>query len=187
MVKVNALVDAAPHSSHTTSTSPTAKFAKILGTSIKDSAHTPASVASVASSSQLANVIDAAGRLIQERNKIDERLDQMAVAITPSVKAQGRQFVAGTTTAHLEVVDVKRLLPKVKITTLLLQLLGEVEAKTASKGGLFDLMLDLDDAVKEQHLIPLLDAIFEKAELTDKASRLYSITAEEQMSFVRNA
>jgi hypothetical protein len=184
MVKVNALVDTAPHSSHTTSTSPTAKFAKILGTSIKDSAHTPANVAS---SSQLANVIDAAGRLIQERNKIDERLDQMAVAITPSVKAQGRQFVAGTTTAHLEVVDVKRLLPKVKITTLLLQLLGEVEAKTASKGGLFDLMLDLDDEVKEQHLIPLLDAIFEKAELTDKASRLYSITAEEQMSFVRNA
>lgn len=159
-------------------------FAKILSPSIKESAQSKTEVASVR---QLTNVVDAAGRLIQERRKIDERLNQMALAITPSVKAQGGVFSASTTTAKLEDVDVKRLLPKVKISTLLIQLLGEVETKLASQGGLFDLMLGLDDDIKSAHLIPLLDAIFEKADLTDKAMRLYSVKAKEQMAFTENA
>tara|TARA_B100000700_G_scaffold311500_1_gene393418 strand:+ start:43238 stop:43825 length:588 start_codon:yes stop_codon:yes gene_type:complete len=181
---VNALVDNATSTSIETRTSSANRFAKILGTSIKDSAENQTEVAS---NSQLTNVVEAAGRLIQEKNKIDTRLEQIALAITPSVKAQGGKFDAGTTTANLEEVDVKRLLPKVKISTLLIQLLGEVETKLVNEGGLFDLMLGLDDDMKSQHLIPLLDAIFEKAELTEKAARLYSVKAEEQMTFTKNA
>lgn len=159
-------------------------FAKATSTSIKASAQRKTELAS---DRQLSNVVEAAGRLLQERQKIDERLEQIALAVTPSVKAKGGLYTANTTSAKLENVDVKRLLPKVKIATLLIQLLGEVETKLANEGGLFDLMLDLDYNMTSEHLIPLLDAIFEKADITDKAARLYSVKAEEKMFFTKNA
>lgn len=169
---------------HSPTTSKADAFAQATSKSIKESAQNKAEVAS---DRQLSNVIDAAGRLLQERSKIDHRLEQMALAITPSVKAQGGLFTGKTTTAKLEDVDVKRLLPKVKISTLLIQLLGEVETKLSNEGGLFDLMLDLDDDTKSTHLIPLLDAIFERADITDKAARLYSVKSKEHMAFTENA
>lgn len=181
---VNALVKNATAASTKSRHSSAKNFATILGTSIKDSAQNQTELAS---NSQLANVTDAAGRLLQERIKIDKRLDQIKEAIAPSVKAQGGSFSGKTTTVAVVDTDVKRLLPKAKISTLLIQLLGEVETKTVSNGGLFDLMLGLDDNTKSNHLIPLLDAIFEKADLTSKAKRLYTVAAEERMTITENA
>lgn len=169
---------------HSPTTSKAAAFTQATSKSIKESAQAKTEVASAR---QLSNVIDAAGRLLQERTKIDQRLDQMSLAIMPSIKAQGGNYSAKTTTAQLEDADVKRLLPKVKISTLLIQLLGEVETKLSNEGGLFDLMLSLDEDVKSEHLIPLLDAIFDKADLTEKAARLYSVKSNEKIVFTENA
>ncbi|MDK1290128.1 hypothetical protein [Pseudoalteromonas umbrosa] len=180
----NALVDNGNNTTHSGRQDNAAKFAQVLGTSIKTSAE---SAPEAASNKQIASVVNAAGRLVQERDKINARLEQIKDAVAPSVKALGGEFKGENVTITVEDVDVKRLLPRAKISTLLIQLLGEVETQLSHEGGLFDLMLSLDDEAKSAYLIPLLDLIFEKAEMTEKAKRLYSVTSQERMYLKENA
>lgn len=129
-------------------------------------------VADTPNSEQVAAAVDSMGRLQESYNEIGERLAVMRRNLETYLPKDGE--IAGSNYRAVGSTEVeRRLLGSQKITSLLIYLLSEVEEKQASHGGLFDLILSLDEDLLNQHFVPLLDAVFEQAGLSDKASKLY--------------
>lgn len=146
-------------------------YARLLSAAASSEQAPPLST-STPSPERVAAAIDAVGRLQESHRQTGERLAVMRRNLEEYLPRDGA--ISGEAYRAVGTTKVeRRLLSTQRITTLLMYLLSEVEEQQAAHGGLFDLILSLDEDTLNEHFVPLLDAVFEKAGLSDKASKLY--------------
>lgn len=149
-------------------------YAKILAA---PTATTGASTGSTElSAERIAAAVDAVGRLQTSRDQMDTRLAVMRKNLETYLPASGK--IVGEAFVAEGVKNVEhRLLKPQKITTYLMFLLSEIEENQASHGGLFDVILSLDESVLNEYFVPLLKAVFEKEGMSDRAAKLFMETS----------
>jgi len=158
-------------------------YAKLLSAAAQRPTNAVDRTADGLSKERIAAAIDAMGRLQESYDQMGERLSAMHTNLASYLSEEGT--ISGESyAAQTDVAVDKKLLSPQKITTLLLFLLSEVEEKQANHGGLFDMILSLDNELLNEHFVPILDAVFEKAELSDKASKLYMESPKKQVKVV---
>lgn len=119
--------------------------------------------------------IDAVGKLQFEYDKMGVRLAKLKTGLL-EVLPQGFDAVEGASfVAKRSESPVRKLKESVSNHTLLTKLLLTIDEQEDCNGGLFDMILRLDQGIINTHFVPLLEAVFEKAQLSSDARLLFLV------------